>query len=179
MTKKQVAKAQGTATKRKREVQVIACPGSFPISTKKPDPSHPSALRAASELEAFEKRDKRRREKGLLDWNDTAKEVRTLGAKNFIGKQKRNYQDEHYKLLTGREKKKHSVPLPIVRGIKKKAGERQVRELQEAKEAGMVLPSQTLKDATKRKERDKTSRIHGPAPSIGFMKKGMFHVKGK
>jgi predicted ATPase len=69
--------------------------------------------------------------------------------------------------------------LPIVRGIKKKAAEREVRELQEAKEAGLILPSQTLQAGKKKKEKDKTSRIHGPAPTIGFMKKGIFSYKDK
>ena len=180
--KKEVAKVKPTVTKRKRqrEVQVVTCQGSFPISTKTPDPNHPSVLRAASKEESQLKKEKRKRDKELLDWYDTAKEVRALGATKFIGKQKRNYQDEHYKQLTGRDKKKHSVPLPIVRGIKKKAAERESRELKEAKEAGLILPSQTLQAGGKmKKEKDKTSRIHGPAPTIGFMKKGIFSYKDK
>jgi hypothetical protein len=180
-SKKEVAKVKATVTKqrkRPREVQVVSCQSSFPISTKTPDPNHPSVLRAASKEESQLKKDKRRREKEMLDWHDTAKEVRALGATKFIGKQKRNYQDEHYKQLTGRDKKKHQVPLPIVRGIKKKAAEREARELQEAKESGLILPSQTVQAGGKKaKVKDKSARIHGPAPTIGFMKKGMFSYK--
>jgi hypothetical protein len=113
--------------------------------------------------------------KKLLDWNDVAQEVREFGSKGFEGKRKRSYEEEQYRQLTGRDKKKHQVPLPIVRGIRKKAAEREARMLQEARDSGMVLPKQKKREKN-RKSQDSTSRVHGPAPSIGFMKRGVFRV---
>ena len=52
----------------------------------------------------------------------------------------RQHQKEQYELLTGRTKKQHAVPLPIVRGIRKKAVAREARIRQEAQDAGIVLP---------------------------------------
>jgi hypothetical protein len=119
---------------------------------------------------------KKKREK-FLDWDDTAREIHSLGATAFEGKQKRDYKDEEYERLTGREKKHHSVPLPIVRAIAKKAAQREKRRLDEAREAGLVL--HTAAGKKKKKQFDRTSDIHGPAPSIGFLKNGVFKVKDK
>lgn len=147
------------------EVQVVACPSAFPISNK-PQRQTPPTKESPSPTKSIKKE---------LDWNETAREVRALGATAFVGKQKRNYEDEQYRLLTGRERKKQRVPLPIVRGIKKKAAAREARAQQEAKEAGIVLPKQPKQTVSKR---DRTADIHGPAPSIGFVSKGMLKVKG-
>jgi hypothetical protein len=177
MSTVQATNAKKTTIKRKRpEVQVVTCASSFPISKKPPRGPSARAIEKAAQDEFYTEK---RRRKGLLDWNDTAKEVRSVGAKAFVGKQKRNYQEEHYKLLTGRDKKRQAVPLPIVRGIKKKAAERLEREIKEAKEAGLVIPASKAASAAKRKEKNTISRVYGPAPSIGFMKKGVFSVKGK
>jgi Domain of unknown function (DUF4602) len=153
-----VAKRQNPA------VQVVTCGTAFPISTKPARPARP-AYEAKISKEKF------------LDWHDTVKEVRSLGSTGFTGKQKRKHDDEQYKLLTGRDKKKQQIPLPIVRGLKKKAVQREARQLQEAKDAGIVLPTATAisKEKTKTKP-DSTNRVHGPAPSIGFMKKGVYRV---
>ncbi|KAI2504640.1 protein of unknown function (DUF4602) [Fragilaria crotonensis] len=112
----------------------------------------------------------------LLDWDDTAREIHKLGATAFEGKQKRDYKDEEYERLTGRKMKHHQVPLPIVRAIAKKAAEREKKRLDEAREAGLVIPSAAAK---KKKGRDRSSDIYGPAPSIGFLKNGVLKVKDK
>lgn len=91
----------------------------------------------------------------------------------FVKQQKHNYEDEQYKLLTGRERKKIRVPLPILRGRKKKAAEREAKREKEAREAGIVLPQ---KKKVQQKN-DSTSRVYGPAPSIGFVAKGVFRMK--
>ena len=161
--------------KPKREVQVVACPFAFPISEKVPSirPPRPGQ-------EEYNKRQEKRARKKiqdkLLDWHDTSKEIRAYGAQGYTGKQKREYQDEQYLLLTGRNKKKASCPLPIVRGIKKAAVAREKRERQEAKEAGIVIPN--AKKEVK-KSQSSTIRSYGPAPNIGFMSKGIFKVKDK
>ena len=98
-----------------------------------------------------------------------------MGATAFEGQQRRKHLDEQYEFLTGRKRKKQHVPLPIARGIKKKAEQRLARQIKEAKEAGVVLPKSLTKK--KEKEVDNTSRVYGPAPSVGFMKKGVLRVK--
>lgn len=100
----------------------------------------------------------------------------------------RIHQNEQYELLTGRKKKQHAVPLPIVRGIKKKAIAREQRILKEAKDSGIVLPVSSLtmttqqssrqKEQIKKQQSYKMNQHYGPAPSIGFMKQGMYHVRG-
>ena len=75
-----------------------------------------------------------------------------------------------------RKMKHHQVPLPIVRAIAKKAEQREKRRLDEAREAGLVIPTAAAK---KKKGKDRTSDVYGPAPSIGFMKHGVFKLKDK
>jgi len=159
-------KGKPTNQKRpRRQIQVVSCQSAFPISSKPKAPRKEQPI--AKKLDTK-----------LLDFYDTVKEVRSLGSTGFTGKQKGKHHDEQYKLLTGREKKKHQIPLPILRGMKKKAAQREARQLQEAKDAGIVLPT-TATTSKKKKKLDATSRVHGPSPSIGFMSKGVFRVSEK
>lgn len=169
---KSVASKTGSKKRLRPEVQVVACPSAFPISARNPQRA---TQQRRSEQRGYEKAAKKNDDKNLLDFHQTAHEIRHFGATGFEGKQKKDYQAEQYELLTGRKKKNHQVPLPIVRGIRKKAAQRQARALQEAKEAGIVLPKQ----AKKQKQRNDVSRVHGPAPSIGFTKRGVLKIKGK
>lgn len=174
--------------KRKRdrpEVQVVACPPAFPISKRKrPDPTSAggSAHAPASTAPKAPQPAATSTTTELLDWHETAKEVRNYGAKAFEGQQKRNYKDEQYKLLTGRSPKKQRVPLPIVRGIRKAAEKREKKAAEEARQAGIVLAKaqSTASAASKRKDKlDRTSYMFGPAPSIGSLHKGILKLKGK
>ena len=128
---------------------------------------------------------------GNSDTNDDDDNITKHPITNTIMERKkfRIHQNEQYELLTGRKKKQQAVPLPIVRGIKKKAMAREQRVLQEAKDSGIVLPSSnfttmTTKQTSKQKEQMKKQQSYkmnqhyGPAPSIGFMKQGMYHVRG-
>ena len=163
------SKASSKKIKPKREVQVVSCPTAFPISTKK------SRKRPRDQRNNTISENKSSSSKKLLDWNETAKEVRAYGATAFIGKEKRDYEDEKYFALTGRHKKKQHVPLPIVRGIKKAAAKRDAKMRREAKEAGIIMPK-----AREEKKKDSlTYNNYGPAPSIGFMKNGIFQVSKK
>lgn len=177
--------------KRKPTVEVIKCPSDFPGSNFETSTSrkrrHGTTLEPTTangrELNNNNTNKKKNNSSTssssssvLLDWHETAREVRSYGATAFTGKLKREYQDEQYQQLTGRDKKKQKVPLPIVRGIRKASikRERQIRE--EAREAGIVLPT-----AKKEKERDGRKSVrhyesYGPAPNIGFMKNGIFRV---
>jgi ribosome biogenesis protein NSA1 len=166
--------------KKRKEVQVIKCPSAFPISAK-------TSSKKRQRFNEDQQSNKPTRNDGsgyngeeFLDWHETVKEVRAYGATAFVGQQKRDYADEKYFELTGRHKKKHQVPLPIVRGIKKAQAKREERERQEAKEAGVVLAKKPSDKAAKnRKSYDKTYDKFGPAPSIGFTKKGVFRVDSK
>lgn len=164
--------AAAKKAKPKREVQVVSCPGAFPISTSKKRPREPINKETKKQAAVRARREKN---KDCLDWYDTANEIRAYGATAFVGKQKRDYQDDEYLQLTGRHKKKQQVPLPIVRGIKKAAEKRDAKARQEAKEAGIVLPK-AKKEA---KKPSTTNRNYGPAPNIGFMKRGVFRMKDK
>ena len=114
-----------------------------------------------------------------IDFDETVKEIHTLGSTQFTGKQKREYQEEQHKTLTGRAHKKQKVPLKIVRGIKKKAAQREKGIEQENRDAGIVTASTNKKKVNKGySEKNRTdSRIHGPAPTIGFTKKGVLSVR--
>ena len=164
--------------KRKRtEVETVVASTGFPISSPqrprdKKTHSEPSSVTAVATAQSEKKTKKSSK---LLDWHETAKEIRHLGASAFVKKQKRNYEDEEYKRLTGRERKKQKVPFPIAQAINKAARKREAKAREEARAAGMVIPKQ---EKTKRKDKD-PSRAHGPAPSIGFVKKGVLQLKKK
>jgi len=168
-------KTRESKKRKRREVQVVSCPSGFPISTKQRTKPVEGPVGADGDRRGDGRFSAAKNNNKLLDWDDTAKEIRSFGATSFVGKQKREFKDEEYEKLTGRKLKKHHVPLPIRQGIKKKADQRLARQIQEAKESGTVLP----KDMTKKKKKDKdqTARIHGPAPSVGFMSKGMLKVR--
>lgn len=167
------AKKASQKPKKKREVQVVKAPTAFPIS----DSAYAVSIRKRSLEQVHEKNEKKSSDdikpSKILDWHDTAKEIRAFGATAFVGKQKRDYEDEKYFALTRSHKKKPQTPLPILRGIKKAAAKREVRERQEAKDAGNTMP----KAKKETKKSSSTSRVYGPAPNIGFMKGGMFKVK--
>lgn len=159
------------------KVQVVRCPSAFPISSKtiegKKRPR--DAERNVKPETPYVNKKKRKKDNSLLDWHDTVKEIRAFGATAFEGKQKRDYQDEQYFQLTGRHKKKPQTPLPILRGIKKAAAKREVKAREEARQAGIVLP----KAKRETKKVDSTYENYGPAPSIGFVKQGVYRVKNK
>jgi hypothetical protein len=166
---------KSSGKRQRREVKVVQCPSDFPTLSNAAFPSKKHDAPDPESKRLYELRQKRRREGKYLDWNDTSREIHKFGATAFEGKQKRDFQDEEYERLTGRKKKHQHVPLPIVRGIKKKRAEREQRRLDEAKAAGLVIPTAEKK----KKKRDRTSEIHGPAPSIGFLSRGMLKLKQK
>lgn len=163
------------------QVQVIACPSEFPgASTNRQPRQHNNNNNDTWTTPMMKERNKnKKKDRDGLSWHETAHEIHALGAQGFQGKQKKRHEAEEYERLTGMKKKQHKVPLPIVRGIQKKAAERQTRLLKEARAAGLVLPTTMTKNKRKKKERDRTSDIHGPAPSIGFVNKGVFKYKDR
>lgn len=153
--------------KRRREVQVVPCPSDFPQDPR----TTASASARPRERERRNPSEQHEKKQKFLDWNETAREVRTLGSQAFMGKEKREYRQEEYVRLTGRKEKQQRVPLPIQRGIKKKAAKRLERQREEARQAGIILP-------TVKKGKQRVNKDQGPAPSVGYMKRGVLHVKG-
>ena len=179
------------AKKTRTEVQVVKCPSAFPISSKtktttgsrKRPRDSDDHDNNRSKNDNYNNNNKNSTSKTkLLDWHDTAKEVRAYGATAFVGKTKRDYENEQYYLLTGRNKKKQKVPLNIVQGIKKATAKRDAKMREEARKSGIVIPKAAAASAAKEMKKslsDSTYKHHGPAPSIGFMKHGVYRVSKK
>eukprot|EP00980_Cylindrotheca_fusiformis_P028195 scaffold22586_cov138-Cylindrotheca_fusiformis.AAC.15 len=167
------SKTASQRIKKKREVQVVSAPTEFPISTSTKAGKRKRSTRDDEDEHAKKKHSEK--PPRLLDWHDTAKEIREFGATAFVGKQKRDFQDEQYFALTGRHQKKPKTPLPILRGIKKAAAKREAKQREEARQAGIVLP----KAKKAENKSSSTYKVYGPAPNIGFMKGGVFRVKKK
>jgi hypothetical protein len=124
----------------------------------------------------------------VLDFATVSKEVRNLSATAFVKQKKRAYEDEQYERLTRRKRENVKVPLPILRGRAKKQAARAVAAAQHAKEAGIEIElSSTTPPANKRQKRgqkhegsrSREARIHGPAPSVGFVAKGVLRINPK
>ena len=162
--------AQNEAATRKRPrapVQVVACGAAFPISSKP---------RCQPNPEDDDKKSVKSSNSNLLDFHDMAHEIRHYGSAALDKRSRKDYEAEEYQRLTGRRPKHHAVPLPIVRGIRKKKAARERRLEQQAKEAGVVLPTPKKKKKT---VYQKKRELHGPAPSIGFLSKGVLRLKDK
>ena len=157
-------KSSSSNNKPKREVLVVTCPSAFPISAK------PKKKRPRDDDDG-----KTKKKEKLLDWHDTAKEIRNYGAQAFIGRQKKDYEDEQYYRLTGRHKAKPKCPLPLVRGLKRAAAKRDAKAKEEARKAGIVIPKQK-DDSSRKSMSDHDFHKFGPAPNIGFMKDGQYRA---
>jgi len=152
-TKTVVAKAGSNKAKRARRapVEVVQSGSAFPRSQRPPRP--PRQQQQQPPANSDDPKQQQDSSNNLLEWSDTVQEVRSFASTAFVGQQKRDYQDEEYQRLTGRPRKRHHVPLRIVRGIERKAAERAARQQQEAKEAGIVLPQSRQKESTKKTRR--------------------------
>lgn len=165
----------------KPKVLVVSCTSDFPISSKKDRKRNliSTVRKDGKDVNHDPERTHPDSKTKLLDWSQTAREIHKLGATGFVGKLKRAHEDEQYELLTGRKKKKQKMPLPLIRTLRKKAREKEAIEMKEAKEAGIIAPK-SAKTETKsgrgNKNKDKNFLIHGPSPSIGFMKNGIYRV---
>ena len=158
-------KAQSNRKRPRPEVQVVVATSGFPVSHRKSNSKRPDINTKDREQSMT---------KNVLDWYDTAHEIKKLGSSGFQGKQRKDYQDEEYQRLTGRAKKQQQVPLKILRGIRKKREAREARAMQEARESGVIVPKMSPASGSRRRKLiDKTARLYGPSPTIGFMKKGM------
>mmetsp|Transcript_41356 Transcript_41356/g.88134 ORF Transcript_41356/g.88134 Transcript_41356/m.88134 type:complete len:231 (+) Transcript_41356:119-811(+) len=142
-----------------------------------------------------------------LDVQETIREVHKFGAEGFTGAQKKHHANAEYEQLTGRTAKRQKMPTKIVIGMRKKALKREERHKQELRESGVVSHhTSSNSQGKKKKERSKkqseeelggglrgifgsnrarntgdrrkmSPRTFGPAPDVGFMRKGMLKVK--
>lgn len=190
-TKQVISRKRARTLAQPSSVQVINCASAFPISSRKnseqkristipkPDPLQQPATNTQHKDIPHDHVSPSK----ILDWNVTVSEVRSLASTAFVGQQKRDFEAEAYMKLTGRKPRQQNVPMQIRRGIQRKAAQREAQQLQEARAAGIVLPTKSKKQTKqnrdnnfKKKQIDSTSRLHGPAPSIGFVKKGVYRV---
>ena len=188
--RKVASAASGGSKKRQRkEVQVVMCPSAFPDfrsidgSTRRSANSSSSGGAAAA---ATVRRGGRDGKSSEIDMEEAIREVHALGSTGFAGKQARKHKEAQYKALTGRDMKRQKVPLPIVRGIKKKRAEREARAEAEQREAGVITSTNSKKDRDRKKakaysqERRKSDSMrtaYGPSPDVGFMRGGVLRVK--
>jgi len=169
----------GTRKRRKKAVEVVVAPSSFPAPSSV-DLDKPSSNTRSGSVSNNTNITTETKRKGIdIDFNETAREIHQLGSTQFIGKQKRQYEHEQYRALTGRDRKKQKVPVKIVRGLKKAAAKREERQKQELKESGVVTAKNTENTSSGKKynkQNRKDIDNHGPAPNIGFTKRGVYHV---
>jgi hypothetical protein len=167
--------------RRQEQVQVVTCP---PLDEHFPAvrmvPSNNERKAASSKRAAAHSHEENTQEgtssQRVLDWNDTCREIKQFASAAFSKKTKRQYKQEEYQRLTGRRHmKQQHVPQYIVRGIKKKAKARLEKQVEEAKLNGIVLvPTMNQKQTN---DKSKKRNYHsGPAPSIGYMKQGVYRV---
>ena len=196
--RKVASAASGGSKKRQRkEVQVVMCPSAFPDfrsidgSTRRSANSSSRGGAAAAAIRRGFRDGKSSASvagggNGEIDMEEAIREVHALGSTGFAGKQARKHKEAQYKALTGRDMKRQKVPLPIVRGIKKKRAEREARAEAEQREAGVITSTNSKKDRDRKKakaysqERRKSDSMrtaYGPSPDVGFMKGGVLRVK--
>mmetsp|Transcript_33217 Transcript_33217/g.49506 ORF Transcript_33217/g.49506 Transcript_33217/m.49506 type:complete len:206 (-) Transcript_33217:48-665(-) len=177
--------------KKRKAVEVVVCPSAFP-DFQSIGSSYKRKERRRNDDDGDDPHSKRKKSL-LIDINETAQEVHALGSSAFTGKLKRAHKEEEYKQLTGRSMKKQKMPIAMVAGLRKAAKKRADREEQEAREAGIITTTSKKKKRTNqfndssvrlkgfnaegRRQEYKNSRVHGPAPSVGFMKGGVLRVK--
>lgn len=175
-----LSKKSKSAKKPKREVQVVQCASEHMREMGIGADGKKAKNNGGRNHRRFQREDDNDTNNGVLvDFQDAYQDVYKLGSTQFTGKQKKQHKEQEYKELTGREMEKEKVPWKIARGIKAKAMKREKRLLEEAKDAGLVLPTKK-KEENKRysKQNRRDTKLFGPAPSIGFMKKGTYSYRG-
>mmetsp|Transcript_23377 Transcript_23377/g.67371 ORF Transcript_23377/g.67371 Transcript_23377/m.67371 type:complete len:211 (-) Transcript_23377:178-810(-) len=190
------ATSGGSKKRQRKEVQVVMCPSAFP-DFRSIDGSTRQSTSSSSGGAAAARRGGRDGKSSAsaystaggtneIDMDEAIREVHALGSTGFGRKQARKHKEAQYKALTGRDLKRQRVPLPIVRGIKKKRAEREARAEAEQKEAGVITSTngKNNRDRQKaksysqeRRKSDSMRTAYGPSPDVGFMKGGVLRVK--
>jgi len=169
----QLSKGRKTGKKSKdRNVEVIKCPSGMPdgFGKKSKQPRQEQSRDFSGYSAKGEKHNN-----SDMDFLEASREIHNLGSTSFTGYQLKLHKESEYKELTGRVKKRHKVPLNILRGMKEKQAKREKKIEDEAKEAGIVLATKKKAKKKSYSERNrKDSHLFGPSPSIGFMKRGIY-----
>jgi Domain of unknown function (DUF4602) len=183
-----------TTKKPRPAVQIVQCQSAFPVSKnkyKKAMLQPPPRPQEDQQQQQQRTKDGKSTARGKpppeeLDFAMVSREIRHLGATAFVKQQKKSFEDEQYERLTGRKRKGLKVPIPILRGRYKKQVAREAAAAQHAKESGIVLESSSSLSPNKRQRQqqksnsnNKESRVYGPAPSVGFVAKGILRVNPK
>ena len=176
------------SSKRKREVQVVSCPSDFPDFTTVGG----STSRRRNGTTKRNKNNLEPKTPPELDVQETIREIHKFGATGFTGNQQKEHEASEYERITGRQQKRQKIPTKILVGMRKKALKREEKRVAEMKESGVVTHQRKkeelrpgeirgvfgAKNSKKRGDRrSMRSSSFGPAPSNGFMKKGMLRVK--
>jgi len=121
-----------------------------------------------------------------MGFRELSTEIHDLGATTFVGAQKKFHREEQYQKISGMRMKQQKYPVKMLEAIIKKRRIREKKVAAEIKESGVVTGSK-LDKRNKRNSRDskggvsevneKMSRSFGPAPSSGFMKRGILRLK--
>jgi Domain of unknown function (DUF4602) len=177
-----------TTKKQRPAVQIVQCQSAFPVSKNKDKKAMLQPKRPQEDQPQQRTKDGKKNARGPedLDFAMVSREIRHLGATAFVKQQKKSFEDEQYERLTGRKRKGLKVPIPILRGRYKKQVAREAAAAQHAKESGIVLESSSSSSTNKKQRRQqksnsnsKESRVYGPAPSVGFVAKGILRVNPK
>ena len=203
---KTAAVSINSGKKRKREVQVVVCPSAFPdFATVGGSTSR--RLQKERGIPQKDKESITTATNGVeLDVQQTIREIHKFGATGFQGSQKKTHEKAEYEWLTGRVQKRQKIPTKILVGMRQKALKREERQKKELKESGVVSHQVGNKSSSAKKKRRKDDEpkagpgvvqgvfgsnsrkkkgnrrsmdagSFGPAPDVGFMKKGVLRVK--
>ena len=107
MKKKEPAHPAKKKKRPRREVQVVTCPFDFPTA-----PSNKRNAAASFQHDTTTKNVARHENhespEQVLDWNDTSREIKQLASSAFSATTKRQYKQEEYQRLTGRNMKQQA-----------------------------------------------------------------------
>ena len=170
--------------KRQRpKVKVVVCPSAFPNFHYIDGSDGNRSSSGAVSRNAAGKHIRSKRAGVDIDFDQSMQEIHALGSTGFDRKQARKHKEAQYRALTGRDMKRQRVPLPIVRGIKKKRDERDARRDADARDSGLVTSAKS--QASKKvkayaedlRKAGSMNMTYGPSPDVGYMKGGVLKVK--
>lgn len=130
------------------------------------------------------------------EYQQLMRQVNELGAAQFTGKAKKDWQAREDALLGRRTQKEAKMPYVMLQGIRKKAKQREERREGMEAEAGVITGKavgsarrasaatnrarggggQRGSDSSRGGNGRSSSAGFGPAPSMGMMKSGVLHI---
>jgi len=166
----------------KRQVKVVSCPNDFTGTTSESIKPVKKA-RVVKEEGFFSAK----LSKGGLtiktkgDFDNMFKSVQSLGSEQFTGYKRKLTKEANYQETVGKPLKRNRVPQNILAGMINKQQKREDKASQLARDAGIVTSTNgkgsAIKSASYSEKNRRNNHIMGPAPSNGFSKGGILHVK--